>query len=143
MANAHSENSDGKFHDQGDAKWIVIREQLRGHNNTPFGRPTPPAAYRPPLRRIWWLGTANAVSWVSSFLPCVLASFRPSVPLKVKEREQISLMPLGVLVITGNVGYRLRFSLSFRCFLRPICPLLFSCGSSDILKYMLKKQLEN
>jgi hypothetical protein len=30
----------GKFHDQGDAKWIVIRGQLRGHNDTPFGRPT-------------------------------------------------------------------------------------------------------
>jgi hypothetical protein len=30
-----------KFHDQGDAKWIVIRGQLRGHNNTPIGRPTP------------------------------------------------------------------------------------------------------
>jgi len=26
----------GKFHDQGDAKWIVM-----GHNDTPFGRPTP------------------------------------------------------------------------------------------------------
>jgi hypothetical protein len=25
----------GKFHDQGDAKWIVIREQLRDHNDTP------------------------------------------------------------------------------------------------------------
>jgi hypothetical protein len=25
----------GKFHDQGDAKWIVIRGQLRGHNDTP------------------------------------------------------------------------------------------------------------
>jgi hypothetical protein len=31
----------GEFHDQGDAKWIVIRRQLRGHNDTPFGRPTP------------------------------------------------------------------------------------------------------
>jgi hypothetical protein len=31
----------GKFHDQGDAKWIVIRGQLRGHNDTPCGRPTP------------------------------------------------------------------------------------------------------
>jgi hypothetical protein len=31
----------GKFHDQRDAKWIVIRGQLRGHNDTPFGRPTP------------------------------------------------------------------------------------------------------
>jgi hypothetical protein len=31
----------GEFHDQGDAKWIVIRGQLRGHNNTPFGWPTP------------------------------------------------------------------------------------------------------
>jgi hypothetical protein len=31
----------GEFHDQGDAKWIVIRVPLRGHNDTPFGRPTP------------------------------------------------------------------------------------------------------
>jgi hypothetical protein len=31
----------GKFHDQWDAKWIVIRGQLRGHNDTPFGHPTP------------------------------------------------------------------------------------------------------
>jgi hypothetical protein len=25
-------------HDQADAEWIVIRTQLRGHNDTPFGR---------------------------------------------------------------------------------------------------------
>jgi hypothetical protein len=31
----------GKFHDQGDAKWIVIRGQLWGHNDMPCGRPTP------------------------------------------------------------------------------------------------------
>jgi hypothetical protein len=31
----------GEFHDQGNAKWIVIRGQLRGHNDTPCGRPTP------------------------------------------------------------------------------------------------------
>jgi hypothetical protein len=31
----------GKFHDQGDAKWIVIRRLLWGHNNTPCGRPVP------------------------------------------------------------------------------------------------------
>jgi hypothetical protein len=31
----------GKFHDQRDAKWIVIKGELRGHNDTPFGRPTP------------------------------------------------------------------------------------------------------
>jgi hypothetical protein len=31
----------GDFHDQGDAKWIVIRGHLRGHNDTLFGRPTP------------------------------------------------------------------------------------------------------
>jgi hypothetical protein len=43
----------GKFHDQEDAKRIVIRRQLRGHNDTPFGRPTPgrpigrPAVGRP------------------------------------------------------------------------------------------------
>jgi hypothetical protein len=30
----------GEFHYQGDAKWIVIRGQLKGHNNTPFGWPT-------------------------------------------------------------------------------------------------------
>jgi hypothetical protein len=29
--------STGEFHDQGDAKWIVIRGQLRGHNDTPLG----------------------------------------------------------------------------------------------------------
>jgi len=31
----------GKFHDQGDAKWIVIRGPLRGHNDAPFKRLTP------------------------------------------------------------------------------------------------------
>jgi hypothetical protein len=31
----------GEFHDQADAKWIVIRGQLRGHNDMPFGWPTP------------------------------------------------------------------------------------------------------
>jgi hypothetical protein len=36
---AHSVVSE--FHNQGDAKWIVIRGQLRGHNDTPFGRPAP------------------------------------------------------------------------------------------------------
>jgi hypothetical protein len=30
----------GEFYDQGDAKWIVIRGQLRGRNETPCGRPT-------------------------------------------------------------------------------------------------------
>jgi hypothetical protein len=36
----------GESHDQADAEWIVIRTQLRGHNDTPFGRPAlgqPPA----------------------------------------------------------------------------------------------------
>jgi hypothetical protein len=31
----------GEFHDQGDAKWIVIRVPLKGHNDTPCGWPTP------------------------------------------------------------------------------------------------------
>jgi hypothetical protein len=31
--------SEGKFHDQGDTKWIVIRGKLRGHNDMPFGCP--------------------------------------------------------------------------------------------------------
>jgi hypothetical protein len=30
----------GEFHDEADAEWIVIRGLLRGHNDTPFGRPT-------------------------------------------------------------------------------------------------------
>jgi hypothetical protein len=39
----HSHHSviHGKFRDQGDAKWIVIRGQLRGHNDASFMRPTP------------------------------------------------------------------------------------------------------
>jgi hypothetical protein len=32
--------------DQGDAKWIVIRGQLRGDNDMPFGQPTPLAALK-------------------------------------------------------------------------------------------------
>jgi hypothetical protein len=32
-------NRRGKFHDEGDAKRIVIRRSLRGHNDTSFGRP--------------------------------------------------------------------------------------------------------
>jgi hypothetical protein len=31
----------GESHDQADAEWIAIRTQLRGHNDTPFGRPAP------------------------------------------------------------------------------------------------------
>jgi hypothetical protein len=34
-------NRPGKFYDQGDANWIVIRRQLRGHIDTPCGRLTP------------------------------------------------------------------------------------------------------
>jgi hypothetical protein len=30
-----------KFHDQADAKWIVIRGSLRGHDDMSCGRPTP------------------------------------------------------------------------------------------------------
>jgi hypothetical protein len=52
---------DGKVHGQEDAKWIVIRGHLRGHNDTPFGRPNgnPRPAYRPssgwlPLGRNRW-----------------------------------------------------------------------------------------
>jgi hypothetical protein len=35
------EAGDGDFHDRADAKWIVIRGPLRGHNDMPCGRPTP------------------------------------------------------------------------------------------------------
>jgi hypothetical protein len=33
--------AEGEFQDQGEDKWIVIRGMLKGHNDTPFGRPTP------------------------------------------------------------------------------------------------------
>jgi hypothetical protein len=32
---------EGELHDQGDAKWIVIRRLLWGHDDTPCERPTP------------------------------------------------------------------------------------------------------
>jgi hypothetical protein len=32
---------EGEFHDQADAKWIVIRGLVRGHNDAPCGRPNP------------------------------------------------------------------------------------------------------
>jgi hypothetical protein len=35
------QNSGGGCHDWADAQWIVIRGPLRGHDDTPFGRPTP------------------------------------------------------------------------------------------------------
>jgi hypothetical protein len=38
---AEPKSMTGEFHDQGDAKWIVIRGPSRGHNDTPFGWPTP------------------------------------------------------------------------------------------------------
>jgi hypothetical protein len=43
----------GEFHDQGDAKWIVITGQLKGHKDTPLGRPTAPRGW-PPSGRNWW-----------------------------------------------------------------------------------------
>jgi hypothetical protein len=43
----------GEFHDQGDAKCIVIRS-LWGHNDTPYGRPAPSRPIWPPAGRIWW-----------------------------------------------------------------------------------------
>jgi hypothetical protein len=39
MANDGQKLPKGEFHDQGDAKWIAIRGQLRGHNDAPCGRP--------------------------------------------------------------------------------------------------------
>jgi hypothetical protein len=32
---------EGEFHEQGDAKWIVIRRSLWGHNDTPCRQPAP------------------------------------------------------------------------------------------------------
>ena len=36
-------NSIGEFHDQGDAEWIVIRRQLRDHNDKPSAANPQPA----------------------------------------------------------------------------------------------------
>jgi hypothetical protein len=34
-------NITGGCHNEADTEWIIIRRPLRGHNETPFGRPTP------------------------------------------------------------------------------------------------------
>jgi hypothetical protein len=39
IRNAQTETGD--FHDQADAKWIVIRGPLTCHNDMPYGRPNP------------------------------------------------------------------------------------------------------
>jgi hypothetical protein len=33
------DNTQGECHDQADAEWIVIRTQIWGHSDMPFGRP--------------------------------------------------------------------------------------------------------
>jgi hypothetical protein len=47
----------GEFHDQGDAKLIVIRGQLKGHNDMLAANPQvacwPPGGW-PPSGRIWY-----------------------------------------------------------------------------------------
>jgi hypothetical protein len=46
----------GEFHDQGDAKWMIIRRSLWSHNNTPCGRPAyqPPGVWPPAGRNGWF-----------------------------------------------------------------------------------------
>jgi hypothetical protein len=55
-SDGREDNRQGGFHDQGDAKWIVIKVQLWGHNDTLFGRPTPgrPIGGWLPSGCIWW-----------------------------------------------------------------------------------------
>jgi hypothetical protein len=36
-----SSGAGGEFHDQGDAKWIVSRRSLWGHDDMPCGQPAP------------------------------------------------------------------------------------------------------
>jgi hypothetical protein len=36
----HDGSMIGESYDQAEAEWIVIRTQLRGHNDTPLGRPS-------------------------------------------------------------------------------------------------------
>jgi hypothetical protein len=55
----------GEFHDQGDAKRIVIRRQLRGHIDTPFGRPVPG-------RPIWWFKLLLLVIFFFNIVPLIV-----------------------------------------------------------------------
>jgi hypothetical protein len=48
-AKVKSETVIGKFQDQGDTKWIVIMGHLKGHNDTPFGRPKPGRPFGRPV----------------------------------------------------------------------------------------------
>jgi hypothetical protein len=61
------ENSKGGCHDLADAEWIVIRRPLRGHNDTPFGQPTPS---RPIGRR--GVGHAQSVFGIFSYYLLVI-----------------------------------------------------------------------
>jgi hypothetical protein len=59
MTSADEEKFTGEFRDQGDANWILIRGQLRGHNDRPFRRPTPGrpigrAGVGRPKGVFWW-----------------------------------------------------------------------------------------
>jgi hypothetical protein len=65
----------GKLHDQGDAKWTVIRGHLRGHNDTPFRQPTP----RRPIGRPG-VGRPSSVFGVFSYYLLVISVFN-IVPL--------------------------------------------------------------
>ena len=51
----------GEFHDQGDAKRIVIRRSLLGHNDTPCRQPAyqPPGVWPPARRDCCFLVTIN------------------------------------------------------------------------------------
>jgi hypothetical protein len=60
----------GRFHDQGDAKWIVIRRSLWGPNNTPCGRPAPGR----PIRRLG-SGRPQGIIGVFSYYQLVILSF--------------------------------------------------------------------
>jgi hypothetical protein len=64
--------TDGQFHDPGDAEWMVIRGQLRGFNDTPS---------RPISRQV--IGCPQGVFGGLSYYAVVLPAFRDSCLLFV------------------------------------------------------------
>jgi hypothetical protein len=70
----------GESHDQADAEWIVIRTQLRGHNDMPFGRPTPSQPIGHP-----GVGHPQGISGVILFLNVVYLTVELAVKGKRKE----------------------------------------------------------
>jgi hypothetical protein len=90
----------GRFHDQGDDKWIVIRGSLWGHNDTPCGWPVPGGP--------GWSGRPQGVIGVFlvtiivfNSVPLIMEFTQPNstAVLPTQDSENVSL---GCLFALGN-----------------------------------------